>query len=359
MFDKKKLFAGLLLLGSIWLAACGELEFGVETKVSSRRPDVTVVTTVVADIPENMVLVTVTPSAQATPTASQQMSATPTAVSSQPAPTSTAVFVSPTPTIFKLPTPTAVTFPTPAPAATPDYSEIISFTPISGPFSPGDSLPLTYEAVGDSAELCLAPPLSDQWDCRTAPVSGPFIITIDPTYHTNLSVQLRVYRGETTALAMDFIPLLCPEEAWFFDGPPVTCPAEEAIETAAAYQQFEEGWMLWTEYEDMIYVFFNTPNQTFENYPPYTIPDENAPTPSDTYDPPEGLTVPVSGFGRLWHGNSWVRQNLGWALAAETGYTTTMQQDVQRDANYLYLLDADGRLIALNFYNRSWGVRSQ
>ena len=39
--------------------------------------------------------------------------------------------------------------------------------------------------------------------------------------------------------------------------------------------------------------------------------------------PPEGLVKPVNGFGRVWGNFADVRQALGWASAAETGYATT------------------------------------
>ena len=90
---------GILLLSSLWLTGCGELEFGVETGASSGTPMTMVVPTTVAEIPENMVLVTVTPSEQATDL--DTMTATPTAV-----PTETV-----TPTATVMVTPTAVRFP--------------------------------------------------------------------------------------------------------------------------------------------------------------------------------------------------------------------------------------------------------
>ena len=53
----------LLVLISFLIAGCGELEFGVETRLTSGQPGVeTVVVTVTQQIADNMVLVTVTPS---------------------------------------------------------------------------------------------------------------------------------------------------------------------------------------------------------------------------------------------------------------------------------------------------------
>ena len=358
MFDaKKKHFSQvLLLLTALWLVACGELEFGVETKVSGGRPEVTVVTTTVAEIPEGMVLVTVTPSAQAS--AANQVTATPTAVATQPlTPTLTA-----TPTMIPTATPTALraaaTSPPLLPTPTLSQPIVTSYTNIVDWISPGDSLTLQYEATAESALLCLAPPMSDQWDCRSAPTSGPFTFTVAPTYRTNLQLQIRLYAAGYESLIVDFLTLLCPESAWFFAGPPTTCPAGPPVTTHAAYQPFEHGWMLWLESSDMMYAFFDTPGQTFAQFYPSQIPESSI-VPNNEYDPPDGRYVPTSGFGRLWRSNSWVRDSLGWALQPESGFETTMQNDIQQDASYLYVLNPDDELIVMNNYNSSWAVRSQ
>lgn len=345
----------LFLLGLLWLTACGELEFGVETKVSSGRPEVTVVTTTVAEIPEGMALVTVTPSATAVDT----MTATPTAVvSPTPVATETAV---PTTTATSTLAPIRIP-PTTAPTATPSAAMILSYVPIAQPLLPGDSVTLDYLAEGESASLCLSPVGADQWDCRSVPVSGPYTLTIDPTYRTNLELVLHVYLGETESAAFDFVALFCPEDAWFFSGPPTTCPADAPIETNAAFQPFEHGWMLWLQENNTIYTFYEEPNQTFATFPEYTIPGDDVPAPSDEYDPPDGMFVPVSGFGRLWREYSWIRQKLGWALAPEEGFTTTIQHEqyeFQQHIIYLYLLDPNGKLIALNLSQATWAERSQ
>ncbi len=348
----KQLLA-LFLLSTLWLTACGELEFGVETKVSSGRPEVTVVTTTVAEIPEGMALVTVTPSATAVDT----MTATPTAVATQtPAATETAVATE-TPTRVQIPATTAPILPTATPI--PQQAAIISYTPIIEIYYPGDSLTLNYEAQGESVSLCLAPAFTALWECRTVPLSGPYTFTLDPTYHTNLNLELRVTAGETRRILGDYIGLYCSEDDWFFSGPPTTCPADAPIETAAAFEPFEHGWMLWLEEDNIIYTFYEQPNQTFATYSESALPGSDTPLPSDEYDPPEGLFVPVSGFGLLWREYSWVRQSLGWALAPEEGFTTTIQHEYQENANYLYLLAPDDQLIVLNLFNGTWAERSQ
>ncbi len=355
----------LFLFSTLWLTACGELEFGVETKVSSGRPEVTVVTTAVAEIPEGMVLVTVTPSAQATALA--EVTATPTAVASQtPTPTATN-----TPTPTKEPTPTPIQLPAtrapvlPSPTPTPNWAEILIYPTVSSIVWPGESVTVEYEVRSNSAALCLAPVFTQDWTCHSAPTSGPYTLNIDSTTKTNLLLELRAFAADSEAVSSATIMLYCNEDEWFFSGPPATCPAGAPLETAAAYQRFEHGimfWLekgLWWEPGEMIYVLYDSPGQTFEAYPEYALPPSDAPMPEIEYDPPEGLFVPESGFGLLWRENSWIRQRLGWALIPETGFNTTAQREFTQDGAYLYLLDFEDQLIVLNFYKGTWAERSQ
>lgn len=362
---KKPFFSLLFLLAVLGLAACGTLEFGVETKVSSGRPEVTVVTTTIAEIPEGMVLVTVTPWAQAT--ALGEVTGTPTAVTSQlqtPAAT-----VTPTPTALETavqsnPTRPPAWPPANTPTPTPSWAEILIYPTVSDIIWPGDSVTVTYDVRAESATLCLAPVFTENWVCDLVPASGPYTLDINPATTTTLQLQLNAYLNETQATGTAIIELYCDEDAWFFSGPPTTCPGDQPVQTAAAYQRFEHGFMLWLaqgqwwgEPDEVIYVLYDT--QTFEPFPAYTIPDSSVPMPNIEYDPPEGMFVPDSGFGALWKENSWIRQRLGWALAPEVGFSTTVQRGFSQDGPFLYLLDFDGRLLALDLWTSNWAERSQ
>ena len=370
MFYKKSFYhiVTVLLLALFGLTACGELEFGVETKVSSGRPSVTVVSpTSVAEIPENMVLVTVTPSAPAeTPTASPTV-----AITETPTATETAV---PTETVTPTPTATATAVPfvptrapivQPSPTPTPFWPEITVYPTVSSIVWPGDSLTVEYEARGISAALCLAPVFTQDWTCYSAPTSGPYTLEIDEDIRTNLQLELRVNTAEGGTAGGTTALLYCNESAWFFTGPPATCPAGPAVETAAAYQRFEHGTMLWLEAGhwwdpgNMIYVLYDAPNYTVDFFPEYAVPDSDDLDQEIEFNPPEGLMVPESGFGLVWRANSRVRQQLGWALAEEEGFTATVQREWSKQDVYLYLLDFEDNLLVLNFYDGIWAVRSQ
>lgn len=377
MFYLKKRSISWLLFVLIWLAvaglaACGELEFGVETKVSSGRPEVTVVTTKIAGIPEGMVLVTVTPLSQTItveaaaviPTAVATEPATPTTTATVP-PTSTATVVSQLPTRQPvLPTNT------PVPSPTPSWAQVLVSPIVSNIAWPGESVTVEYEASGNSAALCLAPPFIQDWTCYSVPNAGPYTVAIDASTRTNLQLELRAFTEDSQATGAAILSVYCNEDAWFFSGSPITCPASEPKQTAAAYQHFEHGIMIWLEdsqlwnFSGAIFVLYDDSNHYYEAYPDIALPDPNAPTPNIDYDPPEGSFVPESGFGLLWREYSWIRQRLGWATAPEVGYTTEVQLEILQDtdsryAENLYLLDGENRLLVLQPNNSTWSERSQ
>lgn len=364
-----KILAVLTFIAALLLTACGELEFGVETKVSSGRPDVTVVTTTVAQIPEGMVLVTVTPLAQATGMGEVTMAATgvatqpseagetavptqlPTATSTNPPPASTRPLATPVP---------------PQPSATPTaaWAEIPNGL-IMNPdaVSPGDTVTVNYSANATSALLCAAPPLSDQWQCQSAPLAGPFDFSVDPTTRTNLNLELRAFLDSSTAYSSAVLLVLCPEDRWFFAGPPTTCPDGPPMEAAAAIQRFEHGLMVWLEdgqwwvEGETIFILYDDEYQSLESIPQEGMP--TGPMPDDEYSPPDGRFVPESGFGLIWRDNSWVRQRLGWALAPEVGFNTTVQREITNQGMFIYFLDDQDQLIVLSGSSGRWAERSQ
>ena len=363
--DKKSIWRrSFVLLSLLWLTACGEFEIGIADEANSGQVEVTVVTTVIAAIPEGMVLVTVTPPGQATP---MTTTSTPTALLI-PAAThtplsqeATAVPTSSLPTSTRIPFATSVL----ATPTTPPYPEIITYPTVSAIVWPGDSVEIDYQTQADSVTLCVAPVFTQDWSCRPAPESGPYTMNIPAATTTNLHLRLLAMTNGSEVEATGLITLYCPENDWFFTGPPTTCPGGPPVETAAAYQRFERGVMLWLEdgqwWEDssVIYVFYDEPSPYYEAFTESTMPPANAPTPNNEYDPPDGLFVPESGFGLLWRENSWIRQKIGWALAPEVAYTATVQKEYSQDDATVYLLGRENKLLILNMFNNTWSERNQ
>ena len=73
--------------------------------------------------------------------------------------------------------------------------------------------------------------------------------------------------------------------------------------------------------------------------------------------PPAGLLKPERGFGKVWAIQSGVRERLGWALAAENGYTATLETlntDVSTpQANAIVMTLPDGRVVWI-FDGNNW-----
>lgn len=86
----------------------------------------------------------------------------------------------------------------------------------------------------------------------------------------------------------------------------------------AAFQAFERGYMLWRGDTGEIWML-TSGNWQVRHFWQADYDDLPENPVADTA--PDGFVKPVSGFGRIWGNFPKVRQALGWALAAETGYT--------------------------------------
>lgn len=114
------------------------------------------------------------------------------------------------------------------------------------------------------------------------------------------------------------IRVSCPYE-WAF-GDLNNCATSPVLESEAAYQAFQYGFMIWyPEREQDIWVFQN--NGSVSSYidvwdgSDYVI---------DSPIPP-GTSAPERGFGYLWATNATVRNGLGGALDSEESYTINVQ----------------------------------
>jgi hypothetical protein len=115
------------------------------------------------------------------------------------------------------------------------------------------------------------------------------------------------------------------------------------ITTAAAYQAFENGYMIWRYDAGSIDVFIGKDGgQTYSSYRNrfYAAMPDNPVVAS----PPAGLFRPINGFGKLWGNVASLRQQLGWAVAPEQSYMLTISRP-EPAANAEYFTVPDGRSI--------------
>ncbi len=86
------------------------------------------------------------------------------------------------------------------------------------------------------------------------------------------------------------------------------------ITTGGAYQQFENGTMVWRQDTSQIYVFFN--DGTWRSFADTFKEGDRESDP--TLLPPGGKLQPIRGFGKVWRDHEGLRDKLGWAVAKET-----------------------------------------
>ncbi len=336
----------LFLCITCWLAACGQLEFGIETKVTAGRPIVT--TQVVATQ-----VVTATGQPSATPMAVVTDLPTPTLMPTQ---TPTAVPThSPTPRPQNPPPPTATA--TPAPQI-----NRLTVSPLS--VQPRDSLSISWDTRGEKAKLCVLQSsylVHQYWECQDVPLSGTRTWLLDDALRNDFYVELQVTLGGQMATESVLVTVGCHNEAdwWFFTPAPAICPAADATNSQAAIQRFEHGWMLWLAQPNTIYAFFEDGYYTAFYVPPAL----GTPEPGDGgVVAPAGFFAPVRGFGLVWRGETsgaqggWVRNRLGWGLAPESGFQTQVQWDSFFYNAAMYVRDADGRIIVIDPSSSRWSI---
>jgi hypothetical protein len=263
----------------------------------------------------------------------------PTTLTPPPIPTSTfpsAATAAPSPTALEFQTtslpPTSSTTPilitplyTPLPTFTPISSSvpisITSFTIAPAEIRPGDFITLTWNVSAEQViiyRLNAFGQLSDQY---TVPISSTLVLTTSALLRNHVDFMLNASSGGSSAQAFVSAKITCPD-VWFFANPPGDCPASPPYATVMVAEHFEHGLMLWTQWNDVIYIFYSDnifsprwdarPNAWFSGMP------ESDPT----LTPPTGFYQPVRGFGVAWRDEQApagvrARDRLGWATDQE------------------------------------------
>jgi hypothetical protein len=150
-------------------------------------------------------------------------------------------------------------------------------------------------------------------------------------------------------------PLPCTPGFYFTDADKQACSIKaEKVPVQAAYESFEDGYMLWRGDTGEIIVLVNNGLVLRYSETSFSSRPDNPVT--DT--PPQGKYKPVSGFGRVWGNFPVVREMLGWATALEQGYTMTMQYTpMPVFTNYFYMTLPDGRVVQVHDDN-TWNFES-
>jgi hypothetical protein len=251
--------------------------------------------------------------------------------------------------------------PAPQPTNTPSGGPAIrSFSVTPEQASQGDTITATWSVSGDDVRLCLMQPGVESEECVTdLPPEGSHAVTITDPVEGKLSVSLYVNASQPDAVAETrWVDFGCTYQ-WFTTPEVDLCPAMASIESPAAAQHFEGGWMLYLS-DPGLYITLLTPGGAEAPYRLLADPLNILRDTSGEVTPPEGLYAPESGFGLVWRGDvegsEGYREALGWATAPEFGYTAAYQCD--RSASqwqFCYVTHPGGRVIVLHPLGR-WYV---
>jgi len=265
-------------------------------------------------------------------------------------------------------TPTAANLgDTPLPPATPTVPagatavpiSIVSFRVSPQEISPGQSVTLTWEATGQEATLYRLDALGRLAESFRVPLAGSLFISTPAEQRGHVDFMLFASAGGSTASATVSAAIRCPD-TWFFANPPAVCPATAPNTGAMAAEHFEHGLMLWTAYQDRIYILYGDGGMPRWDAQANTwFPGQPETDPSLT--PPAGFFQPVRGFGALWRTgyvspSQVVRDRLGWATEPEFALSGAVQCDSAPKYNPCYLTGPANVVYVLEPERSGWKV---
>jgi hypothetical protein len=244
-----------------------------------------------------------------------QTPASPTALPPLPEPAATQ---SPA-TAIPSPALTASGFPPARPTAA-GAPAILSFTIAPARINPGEVITLTWATTGEAVTINPINQLG-QWapPIYSGPLAGTLVITTSAEARNLVMYVVTASLGEQHAWQSATVQLNCPD-TWFFSNPPAECPWPAHF-TMMQAQRFEQGLMLWTQWNDAVYVFYDQPHwYRWDRFPNQWFP--GMPESDPTITPPAGRLQPVRGFGVAWRTGyvsptQVVRDILGWAVEEE------------------------------------------
>lgn len=235
---------------------------------------------------------------------------------------------SPAPTSTPTPSPSAVLTPTPSPSVIP--SRAATDVPTSVPTAMPTDVPTTLPTVLPPTPLPTDVPTPTA--APTPPPSETSTPTAEPTAVPTAT--------STPTSAIPPTPTLCPLE--FLQGGfgllvqqnsdirgKIGCPRAPAQggPGAVVEQAFQRGSMFYFDPLRQIYVFFGSGSGTWRLFNQDELIGLPTPTPTTA---PDGLYIPVRGFGLIWGYNADIREAIGYGTAPENGPLEGAFQSFQR-----------------------------
>ena len=217
-------------------------------------------------------------------------------------------------------------------------------------YTPGSWITVRWRVTNVDVALLeiydLAQPNAPVQAYRGLPTEGVRDFYLPPTlvngvrvvvYSANLNTKVFTYvpmfdtlRSQTLVLSVTpAVPVPSPTPVisdclptfYFPDKDQSKCLPMRQGTVQAAYQPFENGFMLWRGDSGEVWVMEKSgltlryPEELYGLLPDNPITDAA----------PKGRSVPANGFGRVWGNVEDIRKALGWSLGSEVSYTMTVQ----------------------------------
>ncbi len=167
-----------------------------------------------------------------------------------------------------------------------------------------------------------------------------------PPINNNGIVPLPTPLGSNSGVSGCTIP-------WFFTQlVPTACALNPAVSGSGAFEQFQNGFMLWMGEQHAIYVLYDT-----ANYPRWQVFNDifqdGMPDTDPAYDnAPPNAWQPRRGFGLLWRSNPSLRDRIGWGVTQyETPYTIQIQTGSD---GTIYMNEPRGGVFTLSPNSSDW-----
>ena len=246
-------------------------------------------------------------------------------------------------------------------ATTPAPTRYLSPTPIQIPVSTSE-VSSALKVVTLQSDFVLVTPTLPPSKTPTAtptitrtPTRTPFAV---PTFVSlaTLFAQPTAYIpppvGYNSAPPAAGMPQNCSMPWFFTQGIAQGCPMNPPLVSAASFQQFQKGFMMWVQQHGAIYVLYDSANlprwQVFQD----TFRDGMAETDPAYDNAPPYTWQPRRGFGLLWRSLPDLRQRVGWAVIEwESNFTVQMQTSAD---GWIYVTDPRGGVFALAADGSDW-----
>jgi len=247
------------------------------------------------------------------------------------------------------PAPTRVLSPTPSPIVIPVASSTIRSELLS-----------PFEATLDADFVLVTPTLPPSKTPTPTPTQTPLFTRTPPATVTPYYPYSPVLPTLNGISGLVPIPTAIgnPQPSgcgipWFFVAvSPTDCPLNPPVVTPGSFLQFQNGFMLWVEQQDAIYVLYDSANlprwQVFND----AFVEGMADTDPAYINPPPYTWQPRRGFGLLWRGQAALRDRLGWAVIEwETPFDVQVQIG---SGGTIYMNEPRGGIFSLTAGGSEW-----